>query len=167
MKKILSLVLSMVLMLSTATTALAANSPYEGGCDMPVTAYSYGSFYLYIPENVDFTGVSGGECLISIGEYDLDITDSISVSIINFNTEGSITMTHQNRADVTTELYLYTDSQLTERYSSSITPIFTATYDELEQGTKSFWLYGRLRDDAPAGRYNGTIQFLTNIESSF
>ena len=86
---------------------------------------------------------------------------------INFNTEGSITMTHQNRADVTTELYLYTDSQLTERYSSSITPIFTATYDELEQGTKSFWLYGRLRDDAPAGRYNGTIQFLTNIESSF
>ena len=72
MKKILALVLSLVLMLGCTTTAFAANDPYEGGCDMPVTAYSYGSFYLYIPENVDFTGSLGGECLLLSG----DISDN-------------------------------------------------------------------------------------------
>lgn len=167
MKKILALVLSLVLMLGCTTTAFAANDPYEGGCDMPVTAYSYGSFYLYIPENVDFTGSLGGECLLSIGEYNLDLTDSISVSIGNFNSEGAITMTHKNRDGVTTDLYIYKDYQMQERYSDSAFPIFTATYDELEQGKKDFYVYARLKDDAPAGRYNGTIQFYTHIDSSF
>ena len=167
MKKIIALVLSLVLMLGTATTAFAANDYYEGGCDMPVTAYSYGSFYLSIPENVDFTGSMGGDCLLSIGEYDLDLTDSISVSIGNFNSEGAITMTHKSKEGVTTDLYIYKDYQRQERYSDSAFPIFTATYDELEQGKKDFYVYARLKDDAPAGRYNGTIQFFTHIDSSF
>lgn len=167
MKKILALVLSLVLMLGTTTTAFAANDYYEGGCDMPVTAYSYGSFYLSIPENVDFTGSIGGDCLLSIGEYDLDLTDSISVAIGNFNSEGAITMTHKSKEGVSTDLYIYKDYQMQERYSDSAFPIFTATYDELEQGKKDFYVYARLKDDVPAGRYSGTIQFFTHIDSSF
>ena len=167
MKRILALVLSMVLMLGTTTTAFAANYPYEGGCEMPVTAYSYGSFYLYIPENVDFTGYMGGDCVLSIGEYNLNVTDSISVSIGNFNSEGAITMTHANKEGVTTNLFIFKDSQMQETYRDSATPIFTATYDELEQGKKDFNLYAKISDDASAGRYNGTIQFYTYIDSSF
>ena len=58
MKKVLALVISLVLMLGTAITAFAANEPYQGYADMPVTAYSYGSFYLSIPESVEFIGHS-------------------------------------------------------------------------------------------------------------
>ena len=72
MKKILALVLSLVLMLGCTTTAFAANEPYQGYADMPVTAYSYGSFYLSIPESVEFTNYVNNACTISIGEYDID-----------------------------------------------------------------------------------------------
>ena len=43
MKKILALVLSLVLMMGTATTAFAANDQYYGTGYMEATAYSYGT----------------------------------------------------------------------------------------------------------------------------
>ncbi len=165
MKKVLALVLSLVLMLGTATTAFAANEPYQGYADMPVTAYSYGSFYLSIPESVEFTNYVNNSCRIAIGEYDIDTTDSIIVTIGNLNSNGSITMTHNTKEGVTADLWIYTDYEMTQYYQGSAFPLAEFTYDYLEsnEGRDEFEFYAKLDDNAKAGRYTGTIQFYSSI----
>lgn len=165
MKKFLALVLSMVLMLGTATTAFAANEPYQGGCDLPVTAYSYGSFFLSIPESVEFTNYVNNSCYISIGEYDIDTTDSIIVTIGNFNSNGAITMTHNTKEGVTADLWIYKDYEMQNRYMDSAFPLAEFTYDYLESnaGSDSIEFFAKLDESAKAGRYTGTIQFYASI----
>ena len=165
MKKALALVLSLILMLGTATTAFAANEPYQGYADMPVTAYSYGSFYLSIPESVEFTNYVNNACTISIGEYDIDTTDSIIVSIGNFNPNGGITMTHNTKEGVTADLWIYSDYDMTKPYKDAAFPLAEFTYDYLEsnEGSDSFEFFAKLDESAKAGRYTGTIQFYSSI----
>lgn len=164
MKKILALVLSMVLMLGTATTAFAANEPYQGGCDLPVTAYSYGSFYISVPETVEFTKYVNNACSISIAEYDIDTTDSIIVTIGNFNSNGGITMTHNNKEGVTADLWIYKDSGMQTQYKDAAFPLMEFSYDTLESNPNtSYEFYAQLDESASAGRYTGTIQFYTSV----
>ena len=59
MKKVLALVLSLVLMLGTATTAFAASEPEQHSYYMTATAYSYGSFDYGIPETTNFDKYGG------------------------------------------------------------------------------------------------------------
>ena len=165
MKKILALVLSLVLMLGCTTTAFAANEPQQSMADMPVTAYSYGSFYLSIPESVEFTNYVNNACTISIGEYDIDTTDSVIVSIGNFNPNGGITMTHNTKEGVTADLWIYSDYDMTKPYKDAAFPLAEFTYDYLEsnEGSDSFEFFAKLDESAKAGRYTGVIQFYSSI----
>ena len=164
MKKILALVLSLVLMLGTATTAFAADEPYQGMGETQVTAYSYGTFYFSIPETVEFTKMVNSECKIQIGEYDIDTTDAICVSIGNLNSDGCITLNHNTKEDVTANLMIYKNHDMTNQYTDSASPLFTISYDELESSYyDEYTFYAQLDPNAKAGYYSGVIQFYFNI----
>ena len=169
MKKILALVLSLVLMMGTATTAFAANDQYYGTGYMEATAYSYGTCEFEIPATTDFSSMNVGGCTVRITSWDIDTTDTIIIMIDNANEGGGVTLNHNTKEDVTAELFIYRDSNLQDKYTNDYAnPLWSFPYEDLEQlAHPEFTFYGRLDDNARAGGYTGTIQFAFIISDAY
>ena len=165
MKKILSLVLSLVLMLGCTTTAFAASEPEQHSHYMTATAYSYGTFDYGIPETTNFDKYGGNECTVYLSSVDIDTMDSIILTVTNGNANGGITLNHASKEGVTANLYFYSDSSCTEKLKcDGASPLYTFTYEYLNSNNyPSFTFYGLLDEEATAGSYSGIVEFNISV----
>lgn len=147
MKKIISIILCVAMLMCCGITAFAADLPHnEATGQSTVTYHVDSSFCVVIPETIDaFNG-------FQLSSSFMNITDSEQVNVY-INGENRIPMTNESGDNFNLQLNLNSRDRVAEFLKN--------------QTTSDFTVYGQQADgDMPAaGEYTGTVEFIVRLES--
>lgn len=157
MKKILALCLSIIMVLSLSTTALAAEYWDEsaGNGETEVHAHIYSSYSISIPATINLS--NGEQGAVTLSDANIEEGYAVNVYCTNIH-ENGIRLQHINDA-TSSVVCVLTDVDNSIQYTSE-TPLVTFVQKDFENGeiTKYFGMH--IMDNiGKAGEYVGTMQY--------
>jgi len=156
MKKIISLCLSIIMLLSFSTTAFAAEYWDEsaGSGESQVYAHIYSSYSISIPATIDLR--NGEQGAVTLTEANIESGYEVNVYCTNLESNG-ILLYHTENSSISITCML-TDVDNTIQYDSN-TPLVTFVQDDYFQGAITKYFGMHIMDIAKAGDYVGTMEY--------
>lgn len=157
MKKILALCLTLVLLMSCATTVFAVEDTCAGSGETEITAHVYSTYTISIPATIDLTEVVMGE--VTIADANIESGYKVDVFATNLNNNGGITFTKIDDAmyeitcmltNIEQNMCVTAEVPLVSFYDTELTTWGSTA-------TKYFDI--QVPDYARAGYYSGTMTY--------
>lgn len=158
MKKIISILLAVILVIACTTTVNAMefygydntvrNNQNEETGSITIESRIYSHYTIELPEVIDTSDVNGG--MVRVINASLEDNFCIKVGITNLNENGRVTMQHKTKDGITADLYINGNySSMPSDPDKSTILKFTGDGEE--------YISCQIDSSAPAGDYEGIV----------
>lgn len=153
MKKIVSMFVAVLLLMSVSVTAFAEDMS-SGNGESQVYAHLYSRYTVSIPATIDLRNGDIGEVTIT----DASVEDGYSVKVFasNLTTDGGITLTHTNGTSTINCILINTEKNTNV---TNDVPLVSFTSENIEQGVTTKYFSLEPESFGKAGDYSGTLQY--------
>ena len=153
MKKVITLVVSLALMMSISTTAFAEDLSAGNG-ETEIKTHVYSHYNISIPAVIDLRNGESGQVTIS----DANIESNYSVNVYVTNTEdfGGILLKHSNGMETINCSFMNIETNM---LANGENPLVSFNDSDIEQGTATKYFEIQADTYGTPGDYTGTMQY--------
>jgi hypothetical protein len=152
MKKRISIIMAIAMVLCSSFTAYAENIAGSGQAE--IKAHIYSRYNITIPATIDLN--SGNYVPVTINDADLENDCSVNVYVTNIDDANSISLTHESGSGSIRCGFV---NNALNTNVDTVTPLVSFSANDISQGfaTKDFGI--TYEDYGKAGNYSGIMEY--------